>query len=431
MTKERSQQLFEKAQKSLVGGVNSPVRAYKAVGGTPVFIKQGSGSHVVCEDDQRYIDYVLSYGPLILGHAHPEILAELEKTMTHGTTFGAPTTLETALAEKIKTFYSYVDKVRFVSSGTEAAMSVIRLARGVTKKSLVVKFKGCYHGHVDSLLVSAGSGSATLGVADSAGVLLDVASHTAVLDYNQPQQVVDFFNEYGDDIACVLLEPVAGNMGVVLPDLEFIKTCRKCCDDTGAMLVFDEVMCGFRTQRSGTHEWIGVEPDMVILGKVIGGGLPCGAYAGSQRFMDHVAPLGSVYQAGTLSGNPLAMAAGLATLSNLEDGRVFDQINRYTTALAEGIRDCISLLTLDAVVTQKGSMFTLFFTKNTPKTFEDVQTCDFERFKAFFHAMLSQGIFLPPSQYEACFTSFAHTNDDLKKTLSSIKQGLSMFSDQQ
>ena len=429
MTKERSQQLFEKAQKSLVGGVNSPVRAYKAVGGTPVFIKQGSGSHVVCEDDQRYIDYVLSYGPLILGHAHPEILAELEKTMTHGTTFGAPTTLETALAEKIKTFYSYVDKVRFVSSGTEAAMSVIRLARGVTKKSLVVKFKGCYHGHVDSLLVSAGSGSATLGVADSAGVLLDVASHTAVLDYNQPQQVVDFFNEYGDDIACVLLEPVAGNMGVVLPDLEFIKTCRKCCDDTGAMLVFDEVMCGFRTQRSGTHEWIGVEPDMVILGKVIGGGLPCGAYAGSQRFMDHVAPLGSVYQAGTLSGNPLAMAAGLATLSNLEDGRVFDQINRYTTALAEGIRDCISLLNLDAVVTQKGSMFTLFFTKNTPKTFEDVQTCDFERFKAFFHAMLSQGIFLPPSQYEACFTSFAHTNDDLKKTLSSIKQGLSMFSD--
>jgi glutamate-1-semialdehyde 2,1-aminomutase len=226
------------------------------------------------------------------------------------------------------------------------------------------------------------------------------------------------------------LEPVAGNMGVVLPDLEFIKTCRKCCDNSGAILVFDEVMCGFRTQRSGTHEWIGVEPDMVILGKVIGGGLPCGAYAGSQRFMDHVAPLGSVYQAGTLSGNPLAMAAGLATLSNLEDGRVFDQINRYTTALAEGIRDCISLLNLDAVVTQKGSMFTLFFTKNTPKMFEDVQTCDFERFKVFFHAMLSQGIFLPPSQYEACFTSFAHTNDDLKKTLSSIKQGLSMFSDQ-
>ena len=429
MDRLTSQKLFKQAQESLVGGVNSPVRAYQAVEGHPVFIKQGSGSHVTCEDNQSYIDYVLSYGPLILGHAHPAVLASLAKTMQAGTTFGAPTQLETQLAETIKLFYPYVDKVRFVSSGTEASMSTIRVARGVTKRSIVVKFKGCYHGHVDSLLVSAGSGSATLGVADSAGVLLDSVSHTAVLDYNNSQQIQDFFKEYGDDVACVLLEPVAGNMGVIVPDLEFIKICRECCDNFGSLLVFDEVMCGFRTQRSGTHEWIGVEPDMVILGKVIGGGLPCGAYAAKADIMDHVAPLGPVYQAGTLSGNPLAMAAGLATLTALKDGSIFETLNRYTADLANGIRESIQSCGIPASISQKGSMFTLFFTEQLPQTFTDVQTCDFDRFKQFFHAMLDQGIFLPPSQYEACFTSVVHDDKDLSNTLSSINYVLTMFKD--
>ena len=364
-----------------------------------------------------------------MGHAHPAVLASLAKTMQAGTTFGAPTQLETQLAETIKLFYPYVDKVRFVSSGTEASMSAIRVARGVTKRSILVKFKGCYHGHVDSLLVSAGSGSATLGVADSAGVLLDSVSHTAVLDYNNSQQIQDFFKEYGDDVACVLLEPVAGNMGVIVPDLEFIKICRECCDNFGSLLVFDEVMCGFRTQRSGTHEWIGVEPDMVILGKVIGGGLPCGAYAAKADIMDHVAPLGPVYQAGTLSGNPLAMAAGLATLTALKDGSIFETVNRYTADLANGIRERIQSCGIPASISQKGSMFTLFFTEQLPQTFTDVQTCDFDRFKQFFHAMLDQGIFLPPSQYEACFTSGVHDDKDLSNTLNSINYVLTMFKD--
>lgn len=429
MDRHISERLFNQAQKSLVGGVNSPVRAYQAVGGHPVFIKQGSGSHVICEDNQSYIDYVLSYGPLILGHAHPTILETLANTMQSGTTFGAPTQLETQLAETIKVFYPYVDKVRFVSSGTEASMSAIRVARGLTKRSIIVKFKGCYHGHVDSLLVSAGSGSATLGVADSAGVLLDSVSHTAVLDYNNTQQISDFFANHGDDVACVLMEPVAGNMGVIVPDLEFVKVCRECCNDFGSLLVFDEVMCGFRTQRSGTHEWIGVEPDMVILGKVIGGGLPCGAYAAKASIMDHVSPLGPVYQAGTLSGNPLAMAAGLATLTVLKDAVVFDTVNTYSTQLADGIRECIACLGIPMVVTQKGSMFTVFFTDQVPRSFSDVQACDGALFKQFFYAMLDHGIFLPPSQYEACFTSVMHDDEDLSKTLSSIRAVLGMFKD--
>ena len=427
MNHYQSESLFNIAQQSLVGGVNSPVRAYKAVGGTPVFLKKGIGSHVVCEDNHDYIDYVLSYGPLILGHAHPDILETLAKTMQAGTTFGAPTQLETDLAEAIKSFYPYVEKVRFVSSGTEASMSAIRVARGVTKRSIVVKFKGCYHGHVDSLLVAAGSGSATLGVADSAGVLLDSVSHTAVLDYNNTQQVHDFFKAHGDDIACVLMEPVAGNMGVIVPDLDFVAVCRQWCDKVGALLVFDEVMCGFRTQRSGTHEWIGVEPDIVILGKVIGGGLPCGAYAAKAAIMDYVAPLGPVYQAGTLSGNPLAMSAGLTTLRLLEDGTVFKALDNYTSQLVSGIENCIQATDISAVVSRKGSMFTLFFTDTLPQSFSAVQACDQTLFKAFFHAMLNQGIFLPPSQYEACFTSALHDDNDLRKTLSSIEAVFSMF----
>ncbi len=299
MENSKSQLLFEDAKQSLVGGVNSPVRAYNSVGGTPVFIKSGKGAYITSEDDTTFIDYVLSFGPLILGHANSDVLNAVNTVMQNGTTFGAPTQLETQLANLVKDFYPYTDKVRFVSSGTEAAMSAIRVARGFTKKSIIVKFKGCYHGHADALLVAAGSGAQNLGVPDSLGVLEDVVRNTAVLDYNNTKQVRSFFKEHGSNVAGVMLEPVAGNMGLVLPDLNFIAELRAQCNNYDALLIFDEVMCGFRTQVTGTHEWIGVEPDIVVLGKVIGGGLPCGAYAARAEIMDMVAPLGAVYQAGT------------------------------------------------------------------------------------------------------------------------------------
>ena len=422
MKHSNSEALFKKAQDSLVGGVNSPVRAYKAVGGSPIFIKQGSGAYVVCEDNQKYVDYVLSYGPLIFGHAYPKILKTIETAMQNGTTYGAPTKIETKLAEKIKKAYPYAHKVRFVSSGTEATMSAIRLARGFTKKSIIVKFEGCYHGHVDPLLVAAGSGSATLGISDSNGVLDKIAANTAVLNYNDTKQVNEFFKQHGDKVACIILEPVTGNMGVVLPNLEFIKTCRDCCDKYNALLIFDEVMCGFRSQKTGTHEWIGVTPDIVTLGKVIGGGLPCGALAGSETIMNYLAPLGNVYQAGTLSGNPLAMAAGLETLNNLENGSVFSATSNYTQELTTEIKKTIKKNNAPISVNMIGTMFTIFFNKAPITTFSDVQNCDMTAFKTFFHTMLNNSVFLPPSQYEACFTSFMHSQKELNKTIDAFNK---------
>ncbi|RAP28478.1 glutamate-1-semialdehyde-2,1-aminomutase [Candidatus Marinamargulisbacteria bacterium SCGC AG-343-D04] len=418
---QRSQRLFEEAQHVLVGGVNSPVRAYKSVGGTPVFIKSGKGACVRSEDDKEYVDYVLSYGPLILGHAYPDVVKAVTDQVQQGSTFGAPTQLETLLAEKIKQFYGYVDKVRFVSSGTEAAMSAIRLARGATQKEIIVKFNGCYHGHADALLVAAGSGAATLGEPDSAGVLAQTVKNTAVLDYNDADGIRSFFKEYGDRVAAVMLEPVAGNMGVVIAKEDFIQACRSCCDEYGALLVFDEVMCGFRSQWSGTHEWIGVEPDLVILGKVIGGGLPCGAYAGRAELMAHVAPEGPVYQAGTLSGNPLAMAAGLATLNRLEDKSVFQSINTWTTQLVEEMRRIINQKGVKACIEQKGSMYTVFFTERIPTQIDEVNAFNKDAYGHYFTSMLEAGVLLPPSQYEACFTSLMHQEKELSHTLEGFK----------
>ena len=417
----KSKQLFKEASKVLVGGVNSPVRAFKAVGGDPVFIKKGSGAYVQCEDGHHYIDYILSYGPLILGHAYPEVIRIVEETARLGMTFGSPSALETKAAIMIQKAYSYVDKVRFVNSGTEASMSAVRLARGYTNKSIIVKFKGCYHGHVDPLLVSAGSGIATLGKADSKGVLEKTASMTAVLDYNDKKAVKQFFDIHHKDIACIILEPVTGNMGVIKPDLDFIKTCRECCNNSGALLIFDEVMCGFRAQRTGTHEWIGVTPDIVILGKVIGGGLPCGAYAANDRIMSCVSPLGDVYQAGTLSGNPMAMAAGLKTLELLESGNIFDSCNEYTSELVEELKKEIKKHNLNISVHVVGTMFTIFFSNKKITNFADVSGCDLNLFKSFFHYMLRNGVLLPPSQFEACFTSYLHTSKELGKTLDAFK----------
>ena len=420
-----SKQLFETANQSLVGGVNSPVRAYKSVDSTPLFVKSGKGAYIQTEDNQELVDYVMSYGPLILGHAHEDILAVLQATMAKGTTFGAPTELETKSAEKIKQFYPYVDKVRFVSSGTEAAMSVIRLARGATNKDIIVKFRGCYHGHADPLLVAAGSGGLSLGVPDSKGVLSTVAGNTLVLEYNNVDDVVECFQKHGNKIAAIMLEPVCGNMGVILPDLKFVKTIRENCDKYGAMMVFDEVMCGFRSQRTGTHEWIGVEPDVVILGKVIGGGLPCGAYAAKKEVMANIAPEGPVYQAGTLSGNPLAMAAGLKTLELLEDGSAFKTVDNYTTTLCKELKNIAHKQSVPVTINQIGSMFSVFFTDNKVNTFSDVETCNLAMFTTFFHNMLEHNIFLPPSQFEACFTSIKHQNEHLEKTIFAFDNALS------
>lgn len=421
MENSKSQLLFEDAKQSLVGGVNSPVRAYNSVGGTPVFIKSGKGAYITSEDDTTFIDYVLSFGPLILGHANSDVLNSVNTVMQNGTTFGAPTQLETQLANLVKEFYPYTDKVRFVSSGTEAAMSAIRVARGFTNKSIIVKFKGCYHGHADALLVAAGSGAQNLGVPDSAGVLADVVSHTAVLDYNNIDQLKTFFKENGVNVAGVMIEPVAGNMGLVLPDLNFIAELRAQCDNYDALLIFDEVMCGFRTQATGTHEWIGVEPDIVVLGKVIGGGLPCGAYAARSEIMDIVAPLGPVYQAGTLSGNPLAMAAGIETLTQLKDGSVFNLINTHTTTLVNELRDLIKKENVPMRINHKGSMLSIFMTGSEINSFEDVQKSDFKLFSKFFHLMLENKIFLPPSQYETWFSSSCHLSLEVNKTLESFK----------
>ena len=423
MSNEVSKSLFAQANRSLVGGVNSPVRAYSAVGGSPLFIKSGQGARITSEDDQELIDYVLSYGPLILGHARQEIIQVIAQQAALGTTFGAPTQLETRCAEKIKQFYSYIDKVRFVSSGTEATMSAIRLARGATKRSIIIKFRGCYHGHADPLLVASGSGGLSLGLPDSAGVLEHTAKQTLVLEYNDKEAVKEAFVRYKDEIAGVIIEPVCGNMGVILPDLDFMQIIRQCCDQSEAILIFDEVMCGFRAQITGTHEWIGVEPDIVVLGKVIGGGLPCGVYAGKKEIMSYIAPEGPVYQAGTLSGNPLAMAAGLKTLEMLENGDVFTGIQAYTQQLTTEIKTIAKHYNIPLTINMKGSMFSMFFTEKQVTTFDDVSQCDLDRFSIFFNELLKNNVFLPPSQFEACFVSSAHQNEECSETLDAIKKG--------
>ena len=413
----RSHDLFSEAQRFIPGGVNSPVRAFRSVGGDPVFVRRASGATVEDEDGRRYVDYVGSWGPMVLGHAHPEVIRAVQETAADGLSFGAPTVLETRLAERVCRLVPSLEKVRFVSSGTEATMSAIRLARGFTGRDAIVKFEGCYHGHADSLLVKAGSGALTLGVPSSAGVPADVARHTLTLPYNDAAALREAFGESGKAIAAVIVEPVAGNMNCVPPVPGFLETLREVCDHYGALLIFDEVMTGFRVALGGAQALFGVRPDLTTLGKVIGGGMPVGAFGGRREVMDHIAPLGPVYQAGTLSGNPVAMAAGLKTLELIAEPGFFERLGATTAQLTAGLRERAAAAGIPLVTNQVGGMFGLFFSDRPAVTsFADVMACDVERFKRFFHGMLAEGVYLAPSAFEAGFVSSAHGEAELAHT---------------
>ncbi len=424
---EKSRELFEEAQKYLVGGVNSPVRAFKSVGTTPVFIKKGKGSRIWDEDDNVYIDYVLSWGPLILGHAHDQIVNAIKEVSNYGTSFGAPTELEIKMAKAVVEAVPSIEMVRFVNSGTEATMSAIRLARGYTGKKKIIKFEGCYHGHVDSLLVSAGSGVATFGIPGTPGIPEELANLTIVLPYNDIEAVEEAFAKHGDDIACVIIEPVAGNMGVIAPSKEYHQRLREITKEYGALLIWDEVMTGFRLAYGGAQELYGIEPDLTTLGKVIGGGLPVGAYGGRREIMENVAPVGNIYQAGTLSGNPLAMIAGLKQLEILKETNPYPELDRKGQILENGINELINKYGIKGKVNRVGSMITLFFTDKEVKNFADAKSSDLERFAKFFRCMLEKGIYLPASQFEAWFLSTAHSDADIEETLNKVEDCLKIL----
>jgi glutamate-1-semialdehyde 2,1-aminomutase len=411
---------FEKAQALLPGGVNSPVRAFKAVGRDPITVRCGKGAVVTDIDENEYIDYILSYGPLILGHAHEAVLAAISKAAGRGASFGMPTEAETRLAQVVVDAVPSVQVVRFVNSGTEAVMSAIRLARGATGRAKVVKCTGCYHGHSDSLLVQAGSGATTLGVPSSPGVPEAITSNTLLIPYNDLEAARALFKEQADQIACFVIEPIAGNMGVVPPAEGYLQGLRDLCDESGVLLIFDEVMTGFRVAYGGAQSLYGVTPDLTCLGKVIGGGLPCAAYGGRENLMRQVSPDGPVYQAGTLSGNPLAMAAGLATLEALREEGVYEQLEKTSAQLEAGLREAASGAGVPIYLTRVGSMLCVFFsdTPDTPVTnYEQALTCRTDRFAAFFRSMLDEGVMLAPAQYEAWFVSTAHDEEAIKKTL--------------
>src|SRR5438094_716240 len=420
----KSEELFRRAQAIIPGGVNSPVRAFRAVGGHPLFIKRGEGSHIWDVDGREYIDYVGSWGPLIFGHRPPEVVKALEEILHIGTSFGAPTEREVQLAELIRKFFPSVEKVRLVNSGTEATMSAIRLARGFTGRDRIVKFDGCYHGHGDSLLVKAGSGVATLGLPDSPGVPQSLASLTTVLPFNNPDALKSEFDRRGQDIACVIIEPVVGNMGCVPPRAGYLELLRNWTKRSGTVLIFDEVMTGFRLAPGGAQQRYGIQADLTTMGKVIGGGLPVGAYGGRAEIMDRVAPSGPVYQAGTLSGNPLAVSAGLATLKRLQTERPYDRLEALGAQLERGLAEAAARAGVAVRLNRVGSMFTLFFTDREVADFQAARTADTERFNRFFHGMLDQGIYLPPSQFEAAFISAAHTESDIDKTIRAATQAL-------
>ncbi|MBM3119887.1 MAG: glutamate-1-semialdehyde-2,1-aminomutase, partial [Chloroflexi bacterium] len=403
----RSERLFREAQHHLPGGVNSPVRAFKAVGGTPLFIKRGRGSRIYDEDGNEFIDYVCSWGPLILGHSHPQVVKAVKKAVERGSSFGAPTELETTLARMVCEAMPSIEMMRFVNSGTEATMSAIRLARAFTSRNRVVKFSGCYHGHSDGLLAKAGSGMATLGIPSSPGVPATVTADTLVAPYNNLKAVEQLFNNFASDIAAVIVEPIAGNMGVVLPKPDFLKHLRSLTHEYGAVLIFDEVITGFRVAYGGAQELYGINPDLTCLGKIIGGGLPIGAYGGRKDIMEMVAPLGPVYQAGTLAGNPIAMTAGIETLKILGKTGVYDELDRKSSLLEKGIIQAATKANIDIQLSRIGSIFTVFFTKEQVTDYETAAKADTKLYAKFFHQMLSHGVYLPPSQFEAAFVSVA------------------------
>jgi len=417
MNHTQSEALFRRAQDVIPGGVNSPVRAFRSVGLTPPFIARGQGSHIWDADGNEYIDYVGSWGPLLLGHRHPEILRALAAALETGTSFGAPTEREITLAEAIRDAVPSIEMVRLVNSGTEATMSAIRVARGFTRRDLIVKFEGCYHGHVDSLLVKAGSGVATLGIADTQGVPQSFCETTLCLPYNSPQAVEDAFHAHGDRIAAIIVEPVVGNMGCVPPLPGYLESLRSVTERYGALLIFDEVMTGFRVAFGGAQQRYNIRPDLTTLGKVIGGGLPVGAYGGRKDIMSKVAPSGPIYQAGTLSGNPLAVAAGLAMLSHLKaHPEIYDQLETRAAKLCAAAPGSVT-------VNRVGSMFTFFFTDGPVTDWDSAKRSDTARFGEFFRKMLDNGIYLAPSQFEAAFLSAAHTDEDIEKTIAAAELG--------
>jgi len=414
----RSQALFEEAQQYLPGGVNSPVRAFQGVGGTPVFIKRGQGPYLFDEDNQPYVDYVGAWGPMILGHQDPDVKASIQATLENGLAFGTPTQAETTLAKLICSLLPSIQQLRLMNSGTEATMTALRLARGYTQRDLIVKFEGCYHGHSDNLLIKAGSGALTLGQPTSAGVLPDVAKHTHVLPYNDLNALHAAFAQYGNQIAAVIVEPVAANMNCILPHHEFLPALRQACDDYGTLLIFDEVITGFRVALGGAQSLYQIQPDLTTLGKIIGGGLPIGALGGKRAIMQYLAPIGPVYQAGTLSGNPLAVAAGLATLTKLSSSPDFyTTLKDRTVALIDGFKAAAAKYHTPLQMNWTTGLFGLFFTKEANVTsYEAVQQCDVNQFKRFFHGMLAEGIYFAPSAFESAFISIAHNESCIEKT---------------
>jgi len=414
----KSSELFEKAQDTIPGGVNSPVRAFNGVGGAPIFVERADGPLIFDADGKAYIDYVGSWGPMILGHNNSTVRQAVIDAAQRGLSFGAPTETEIAMAELVRELVPSMEQVRMVSSGTEATMSAIRLARGYTGRDKIIKFEGCYHGHADSLLVKAGSGALTLGQPSSPGVPEDFAKHTLTATFNDLDSVQQLFNANKGDIACIIVEPVAGNMNCIPPIDGFHDGLRKLCDEHGALLIFDEVMTGFRVALGGAQEYYGVKPDLTTLGKVIGGGMPVGAFGGSKKVMQHIAPTGPVYQAGTLSGNPVAMAAGLACLNELKQEGNEKRLASTTQQIAEGFKALADKHNIPLVINQVGGMFGFFFTEQDSVTrYEDVAKCDIERFKKFFHLMLERGVYLAPSAFEASFTSLSHGSKEIEATL--------------
>lgn len=427
-TPSRNDTLFARAQISTPGGVNSPVRAFRSVGGTPRFITRAAGPYFWDADDRRYIDYIGSWGPAIVGHAHPTVIQAVQEAAARGLSFGAPTEGEIEIAEEICRLMPSVEQVRLVSSGTEAAMSALRLARGATGRDTIIKFEGCYHGHADSLLVKAGSGLLTFGNPTSAGVPEDFAKHTLVLDYNNPQQLEDVFSEMGDSIACVIVEPVAGNMNLMRAKPEFLQTMRRVCSQYGAVLIFDEVMCGFRVGLGGAQEMYGIKPDLTVMGKVIGGGLPVAAFGGRADLMHHMAPTGAVYQAGTLSGNPVAVAAGMATLKLIQAPGFYESLTAQTLKLTRGLTAAAQTAGVSFCADAVGGMFGLYFAPTVPEDFATMMACDKTRFNTFFHAMLDAGVYLAPSAFEAGFVSAQHDDAVIDATLAAARSAFATLS---